>query len=313
MGIALAILASIAIVAAGLVHLAASPTVCGSCHEMRPSVASWSVSPHARVACPACHETPRPLYQFPEVLVERSTRLRVDIVRHVGAEGANVAEADIPDSRCVRCHAPSRMISIRYGTRIDHWKHAKRNGSCLSCHADVAHPASAEGRRLRLMQRCFTCHSRAKDAKAPGTCDVCHPKSFALRPDSHDPSSWRSRHGASARTDRKHCQMCHDESYCRDCHGLAMPHPKGWAAGTGASGHGAFRGVRRVCVRCHTQRDMCGACHHKRYKAGGSRWVDQHPAGVKQRGAASCMECHQPMFCPECHVFGPRPRGASAR
>ena len=31
--------------------------------------------------------------------------------------------------------------------------------------------------------------------------------------------------------------MCHEKSFCDDCHGLQIPHPEGWAKG--ATGHAA--------------------------------------------------------------------------
>src|SRR5664280_3797115 len=63
-------------------YLTALPSVCKSCHEIEPSVATWQTSAHARVGCPACHEPVRPLYLFPETFVFRAQMLRRDVIAH---------------------------------------------------------------------------------------------------------------------------------------------------------------------------------------------------------------------------------------
>jgi len=287
----------------GLSHVSASYWVCASCHEMRADVMSWRTSPHARVTCPDCHQTPRPWYAFPETFAERAGMLKRDIDAHNSAraqDASSTTAETIPDSNCLRCHDLSRVVTVRDGTLINHNEHAKRNKSCLTCHMAVAHREAGD-ESLQLMDRCFTCHGRGRAAKAPGTCDVCHPKSFKLRPRSHD-GSWRARHGKIAKADRQQCAMCHENNFCGDCHRLEMPHPSGWI--DGRSGHSVVgRKDWQVCTQCHgAGADLCDRCHHKDYDAAKGPWVAQHPPVVGRRGSPFCMQCHVPAYCSFCHT-----------
>lgn len=306
---AAAALVSLLVIGTGLTHVSGSPTLCASCHEMAPAVATWRTSPHANVACPSCHETQRPWYRFPETLAFRAVMLKRDVIAHVSAgsaETTNVPGLDwqpIPDSVCQSCHDLSRTVTVPPGILIDHPKHVERNKSCTSCHLLTAHPGDESERRLALMAQCFQCHGAPTTPKALGACDVCHPPSFNLRPNSHEPAmTWRARHGKRALADRRLCSYCHREDFCGDCHGLDMPHPSGWAKGT--AGHAAIAPrERKMCVRCHDEKpDFCSACHHKDYDAAKGSWVVQHRFTVKQKGTSFCLDCHTTVFCPYCHT-----------
>ena len=305
--IAAAIVGILVALAVGTARITASPVVCGACHAMQPEITAWETSPHNQVGCPACHEDPLPWYRFPETLATRGVMLKRDLSLHLSSDSASASReitTTIPDARCLECHHPGREITIRYGTLIDHTEHAERNGSCISCHRWTAHPDPDADPSLLLMGQCFTCHGRSSTAKAPGTCDVCHPASFDLVPISHNPPAWQSEHGASAMPDRQTCLMCHDENTCRDCHGLDMPHPKEWVVGS-ASVHGASSEKNRGrCEKCHSKDpDFCTRCHHEKYAAAQGTWVAQHPAiAGGQDGATLCTKCHAPTFCVDCHT-----------
>lgn len=309
--IAVAVIAAIGALGAGLAYVTASPAVCAACHDMRPKVETWRTSAHNQVGCPACHEDPRRWYEFPQTLAVRSVMLGRDVKAHLaGAEATAAVPYDaasaIPDYRCDACHDPSREVTMRYGTLIDHKEHAKRNRSCVSCHLWTAHPDPEVERPLLMMEMCFGCHGRAADADAPGTCDVCHPPTFEERPESHAPSDWKDVHGKDAnKVGQPQCLMCHDDTYCLDCHGVEMPHPAGWEAG--ATGHGpiAIEG-RDVCARCHEQGlDFCSMCHHEGYDPTKGPWAKQHPDTADERGTAFCLtECHAPTYCVYCHTTG---------
>jgi len=313
--VALIIVASVvAFVALGLLltRVTASPRVCGSCHEMNAALASWRASGHTQVRCPQCHEKPRPWYQFPQTLAVRSAMLTRDVRAHWSADGAKAVMASydttptITDSTCLQCHGTSRKISMRFGTLIDHEEHAKRNKSCVSCHLWTAHPDPNAERPMLLMERCFTCHGRTASAKAPGTCDVCHPKSFNLRPASHKPTSkWLKEHGKAAQSKGQPCAMCHDKGFCTGCHGVDMPHPANWAKGSPPV-HSQFAKTNRaVCTRCHPDKpNFCTMCHHKAWDPARGPWISVHPAVVAESGAAFCMDCHQPVYCFTCHLRG---------
>lgn len=309
-----AVLVGILALGYGAALVTASPKLCASCHEMRPKVDTWQTSAHNQAGCPSCHEDPRPWYGFPATLAGRATTLARDVRAHFSGEAtisptpSADATASVPDYRCYGCHDPAREVTMRYGTLIDHEEHAQRNRSCLSCHLWTAHPDPEAEKPLLLMKQCFTCHGRSGAAEAPGTCDVCHPPSFEKRPVSHAASSWKEAdHGASAKSDRRQCVMCHEEDYCRDCHGLDMPHPAKWEEGK--TGHGVLgQKEPRVCDTCHpASPDFCSMCHHQGYEPLKGPWIEQHPLLVEKRGAAFCMDCHDPRHCVDCHTI----RGAT--
>jgi RecJ-like exonuclease len=153
------------------------------------------------------------------------------------------------------------------------------------------------------MQQCFNCHGRTPGAKAPGTCDVCHPKGFSLRPVSHAPASWETGHGKAALNKQQPCEMCHEKKFCADCHGLEMPHQADWAKGTPNKHSVAAAKDRQVCAKCHTEKpDLCGMCHHKGWEPTKGPWVKEHPDMVRKRGADFCMQCHEATYCFDCHV-----------
>lgn len=305
---AVAMLVAISALAFGTVRVTASPRLCSSCHEMRPKVDAWRTSGHAQVGCPSCHQTPRPWYQFPQTLAERGQLLSRDVRAHFGgvrefAATSATTSSVIPDSTCLHCHDPVREVTMRYGTLIDHNEHAERNGSCVSCHLWTAHPRPGSEKPLLLMEQCFSCHGNPRSPDASADCGVCHPPSFDKRPVSHAAAQWnKAEHGATATRDRQQCVMCHKDEYCRDCHGLEMPHPAGWEKGK--TGHGPL-GTRdhRVCDTCHPKSpDFCSMCHHEGYEPRHGPWIDQHPLLVERRGTAFCMECHVPTHCVDCHT-----------
>lgn len=302
--VAVAVVLGVPLLGLGATWVSGQPAVCGACHAMSPALATWEESGHTKVSCPDCHETPRPWYEFAATLAERAGMMSRDIRLQLAGKdtAAAVPHVTIPDSVCLQCHDPSRQVTMRFGTLIRHEEHAKRNRSCVSCHRYTAHPVPGAEKPLLLMQQCFDCHGRATGAKAPGTCDVCHPKSFALRPESHGAPGWLSVHGKLALAGSQQCLMCHEQKVCTDCHGLAMPHPTGWAQGK--SGHGvAAARDRALCSKCHTQKpDLCSMCHHKDFEPSKGPWVGQHPAAVDKRGAAFCFECHNPVTCVYCHT-----------
>ena len=283
----------------------ASPRLCTSCHEIRARADSWSRSTHAGVECVKCHQRPRPWYSLLGRLADRATFLGGDVAKH-SAGGYHdpvdfrVSGAPMPDAVCLQCHDPARKSTSGFRIIIDHPAHAKRNGSCVSCHVRAAHPLANRSVALTLMTACFACHGTEKTAKAPGRCNVCHPSGYELRPATHRASGWWGRHGKIARVDIKQCEMCHAKSLCDGCHGIDMPHPMGWAKG----GHAVVaKAGRGQCMRCHTGTpSMCVMCHHKGFEPSRGSWTEQHKLEVEKRGAEFCLTCHSAVECEQCHV-----------
>jgi len=288
----------------------ASPALCGSCHEMKTRAHSWERSAHTGVKCWQCHQEPRPWYAYPMKLADRAQLLSRDIRAHSTRETTAPVDSRVPgtepvkDDVCLQCHDANRKATSGFRIKINHVEHAKRNGSCISCHVRTAHPIEDRSNPLTLMSQCFTCHGTPEKPEASAACSLCHPTGYKLLPQSHaNTRAWQQRrHAVTAKHDPKQCTMCHQQSFCDDCHGLPMPHPDDWTKGE--QGHAAVAETNRaVCTRCHTEKpDPCSMCHHKAYDPAVGSWVRQHPAEVKKQGTSSCLDCHATSYCVQCHV-----------
>lgn len=294
---------------AGLAAWTASPSTCATCHEIAPAVASWKTSPHADVGCPSCHEPVRPLYRYPETFVWRAEMLQRDVAAHRANPNASSLTTEqanlrpVPDQNCLQCHDLTREVTLPAGLTMDHAKHVARNKSCVSCHRFTAHPVPDAEKPMVLMEQCFACHGRQPGAKAPGICTECHPKSFTMRPQSHEPAAaWLQNHGKAALANRQPCSMCHDNSFCTGCHGLNMPHPADWAKGNPPEHAAVAKQNSKVCVRCHGPApNLCSMCHHKGFDPNKGPWASNHAPTVSKFGVTFCLSCHDELFCFGCH------------
>lgn len=190
--------------------------------------------------------------------------------------------------------------------------------------------------------RCHTHDAQEEGLTAPGACITCHPEDFELKPASHNQAGfYPSGHAKLAQVEEtrvaaaeaaeegegeepsghgggegigeslrsvnsiNECSTCHAKKFCSDCHGIDMPHPKEFSKDHGTTG----KKSPKVCARCHgNAKQFCDECHHGSsmeydYNTG-MPWRTQHPSAVKQLGAQTCFECHEPPYCAHCHVSG---------
>jgi hypothetical protein len=286
----------------------ASPTLCFACHEMELRAASWAESAHTVVSCVKCHQEPTEWYELPTRVVGRASLLARDVSAHFGGEfidpvdAPSAAAEPVSDAVCLQCHDPNRTATSGYRILIDHVEHAKRNGSCVSCHVRTAHPVETRGGPLSLMGQCFTCHGTPEYPEADASCVTCHPADYEPVPQTHETASWARGHGDVSEEDAALCTMCHEQRYCDDCHGLAMPHPDQWVEG--AEGHAAEAGRDiAVCESCHSGGpDLCTMCHHTSYMPLTGEWIEQHSAEVIEEGSDYCLTCHTAPYCSFCHT-----------
>jgi len=287
----------------------ASPGLCSSCHEMGLRADSWSVSAHSTVACVRCHQEPTEWYALPKRVADRGQLLWRDVRAHQSGDYddpvdvSSAGAAPVTDDVCLQCHDPNRKATSGFRILIDHAGHAKRNGSCVSCHVRTAHPLETRGTAMSLMSQCYTCHGTPEQPEASAACGACHPAGYELLPTSHEEPRWATGHGDVSQSDPKQCTMCHERVFCDDCHGLTMPHPADWAKGP--SGHGVLaESDRAICGRCHggNRPDLCTMCHHTSYDPKVGTWIDQHPIEVKDEGSEYCVKCHPEPYCSFCHT-----------
>jgi hypothetical protein len=276
---------------------------------MEPRTESWQRSAHAAVACVECHQTPRQWYAYPVKLIDRAKLLARDVSAHVSGDfddpvdGPIEGAAPMADDVCLQCHDPDRKATSGYRIKIDHAEHAKRNGSCVSCHVRTAHPLEDRGTPLTFMSQCFTCYGTEEQPEASAACILCHPQDYELVPESHTDNAWEpTLHADTARIDPEQCEMCHEQEFCDECHGLEMPHPDDWSKGQ--EGHAAYvERDREVCSRCHTEQpDLCSMRHHQDvFDPTKGTWVQQHFMEVERQGSDYCLECHLPAYRVRCH------------
>jgi hypothetical protein len=163
-------------------------------------------------------------------------------------------------STCKDCHAyldPMTKWPPWLVKSFSHELHLTKYGAdCASCHPPPVH--TELGVRTPTMDVCFSCHGVQAGAKAPGTCDTCHPPDFPRIPSWHTPDFYKLGHSKRiALTGTKECFTCHkgdEQTFCVACHGLPMPHPAYWA--TNAKGEpgahvSAAYADGKVCVHCH--------------------------------------------------------------
>ncbi|MDO8880859.1 MAG: NapC/NirT family cytochrome c [Coriobacteriia bacterium] len=285
-----------------------SPGVCFACHEMELRAASWAESAHTVVTCVKCHQAPTEWYELPTRVAGRAALLARDVAAHVSGDFADPVDAPAADAEpvsddvCLQCHDPNRTATSGYRILIDHVEHAKRNGSCVSCHVRTAHPSPTRGGPLSLMGQCYTCHGTPEYPDADTGCATCHPADYEPLPQTHMASAWARGHGDVSEDDAALCTMCHEQSYCDGCHGLAMPHPERWSAG--AEGHAVVaERDPAVCTSCHSGGpDLCTMCHHTSYEPLTGAWIEQHSVEVIDEGADYCLTCHSAPYCSFCHT-----------
>ncbi|TET21365.1 MAG: hypothetical protein E3J78_04050, partial [Candidatus Cloacimonadota bacterium] len=95
---------------------------------------------------------------------------------------------------------------------FSHETHRKRKAECKACHL-VNDTLEVE---LPEMEVCLDCHNYIETGKE---CNSCHGTFLeeGLIPESHE-VAWLRLHKIQARVDQNRCEMCHEQSFCQECH-----------------------------------------------------------------------------------------------
>ena len=300
------------------------------CHKVQDdSIIAYGRSSHSEVSCMSCHE---PVNADPITFILKKAEalgelwLTATNQYELPLNPESEVSKEMESEQCTQCHdLDNRTVTPGYGILIDHSVHEENDISCTQCHNRIAHREDFEltGKNpdgspshkhedFMKMQGCVRCHTLEKGGKAPGECSVCHPAGFPLKPENHNAPDFYNKFGESSghwklyNEDPEYCPMCHTKKFCTDCHGVVMPHPKGFEKNHGEVG----KKKPAVCANCHAKSkgtaqgiEFCNACHHK---AGDPNkpWLPQHPDVVAETGATACFDCHDPVFCAKCHVSG---------
>lgn len=298
----------------GIDYYADRPATCGQCHSGSNYATTLKESPHRQVSCLSCHggsgaaaglQTTAKYARW--ILVYSSTKK--DPKPTGGSVGAQ---------SCLQCHSAVRKgVAEANGIRVRHSDFLELGAQCRDCHNSIAHGDLVGERTSPSMDDCVPCH----DGKtASYECSTCHIKDeLQAAADKRIPKMKEVESG--------NCYSCHDEKPCLRCHGITMPHPKGWAPGDGGpgnSGSHALEGFtdRELCWRCHysngqpfkrpatmggfTQTPDGCTCHGSFGNMhGGEAWVKEHglqATGQKTGVEAECAMCHNvDQLCVQCH------------
>jgi hypothetical protein len=199
------------------------------------------------------------------------------------------------ENSCAACHRLEMPHPGGFATSHKSVAWAAR-GDCLNCHTEATcanchhkqKPASHAktpfvhwDAGLLSGSRCETCHSGSS------YCNTCHQKQ---KPDSHT-EGWD--HGKAALAFDSRCLFCHQQSTCRECHGIEMPHSGGFVAAH-------WKQDTSQCARCHQDRTNCMACHQL-VQPQSHRAADWGKTHGKTDAKASCANCHDEPVCMKCH------------
>jgi hypothetical protein len=235
---------------------------------------------------------------------------------NAAASGGGVIQAELMSQNsfvnCSDCHQNLDRVfqqgEVPALPTFTHDMHFQNGVSdCAACHPANTHEPDKVN--TPTMTACYWCHGEGKDALAPGKCETCHPPGFRSVPSSHLTPAWlKGQHGEEATADRYSCTTCHEQqSFCENCHGLAMPHPAGWKAQLHVTTY--FETGMDTCASCHqttateqNPRDFCDTCHHPKDPKD-RQWVKYHPEVVKDY-AQPCFQCHAAQTCKTCHISG---------
>ncbi len=204
---------------------------------------------------------------------------------------------------CMTCHEVHLPVEGRWMLK------APTEKLCSQCHTEIGtkakaglhHPVSGRS------PKCAACHD-AHDGAIAGMlkaltmqlCQRCH-EPDEVKPSDHTPE-FVKRHGEKVRAQGSAtatCASCHGRNGCEDCHGLEMPHPKGFAT---KHSEKTFN-QPQTCARCHNQA-FCEKCHADAPPIShdeANYAVKGHGVEFKERSSDYCSLCHQRSYCDDCH------------
>ncbi len=223
------------------------------------------------VGCTDCHGE----------ITEDAERKIQAVPRMTGCADCHDVESD---DGCGTCHTDTdnpETYPAELSTHLvfSHQIHQERTSDCADCHADAASTAQlGDGQRLVPQHpECNTCHQPDMDA---GRCQLCHDRLdlYQRKPEtvySHG-EGFFEKHGLQAAAGgAEHCALCHDQSFCGDCHARTM------------TVRPSLRYPDRVDRSFVHQGD----------------WISRHVIEARS-GDTGCLKCHGTSFCSSCHEQG---------
>ena len=215
------------------------PAFCASCHGMVPFYDAWQQGKHKNVWCIDCHVD----HGYPNRFVHKLSALQEVWAQFFTAATFPNYNADVPDSRCLRCHpdVPTRIAAVG---NFSHQMHLARGVPCAKCHADTGHHvtfAALQDAGVLNTQNVpvGATYVGQEFAGAPG-------KHSALP--GHKPVPCANCHDQA----NLQCSFCHTEpanhfgADCKSCHKPDVPFKDFQHPPTGEHPY-----LSRPCVKCH--------------------------------------------------------------
>lgn len=335
LGLALAIAATLGVVAGGVRGQDGLPSLVGRSLiypvQQVGLHMSHSHPAHRDLPCTRCHENAATSRRSADLLVPAERSCLPCHARDTRAPEGTTP----PQARCATCH------DQRNGTVVppsfpppritfSHAAHVTRGMACVACHARVQDVTVATTADLPGMRDCLRCHGGAQPT-APTACRTCHltepdgvmrtrfpegeltPPSWLLGMQ-HD-ADWIVRHRWVGADQGAACASCHRERECEDCHDGRVRsrrvHPSDWLS---VHPPAARRDSPR-CSSCHEPQRFCAECHARlglsttsapvvrngaRYHPPAAVW-DRGHALEARRSMSSCITCHAERDCTACH------------
>lgn len=265
--------------------------VCQSCHPMKAPTTELRASSHKGIGCLACHKKSN-MMALP---IQKLEQLRMTFNYFSGNYKQPIL-SEVGNDICLECHSDVRRgLKIKFKVMMSHAEVIDQGINCTECHQQVAHTSGALKSGTSMMEKCSGCHndeeasSRCEtchqsnvwlgmtpsmdwgishDKNWPKThgsrslyiCKTCHYEKDCNRCHSVVPhlEGWQYIHGQEAERKPDDCKICHkEESFCRGCHKITMPHPPSWLPihkwEVDITGVG-------TCLSCHIEKD-CDRCH----------------------------------------------------
>jgi len=281
------------------------PLTCKACHPMKNAAKGLSDSKHNGINCIACHKKSNimglPIQKFEQARM---------IFNYVRGDDRLPVSATINNDVCLACHNEiTRGVKTRFKVMMSHREVVKAGIYCIECHEDVAHGRKVEEKRTSTMEKCSSCHNDEEASARCGTCHLdsvwlgmkpteswginhdenwpkvhgsrslyicrsCHYEKDCNRCHISVPHTegWPYIHGEEAKRNPKDCEICHkNDSLCRGCHRITMPHSPAWMAL-----HKTQEKLigREVCLSCHLIKG-CEQCHERHGHRCGNKGNEQ--------------------------------------
>ncbi|MGE5236253.1 MAG: hypothetical protein ACM3O7_07900 [Acidobacteriota bacterium] len=259
-------------------------SVCGSCHIMDPYVKLWQASTHKDVACVNCHTEWRFLLS--------ATYLRYA----VGLYNVQL-RAEVPDSRCLKCHEHQNLDTDKPFLKNIHFSHKGHLGEmrrgmqlhCTSCHTGIGVESSKTEHATHVSvqeQVCFTCHFKgAEKGKAVTGCLTCHgaPSKVVTH------QGFQFDHSSYLKRDVR-CDLCHVEVTRGDANV-----PKSRCTSCHVSRIEAYDDYARIhTIHLKEHEIDCRRCHNS---------IEHGKVAMAPALGERCENCHKPTHTPQEQMY----------